>query len=239
MDGIRFIVAGGLLDGSGAEVRKKVFLAVKDGIIAAIDPVERLPRGGGAVIDDFSHCTILPPLVDCSVSLARSPSVDRRVRLLAEEAGPLEKAAMVGRHIRYCHAYGVLGVVDSEEISDLVEHCPEGQGGMLVIRTAARLLPTGKGGGAEPSAEGDYLKIGYSASIEDEEGPDTRLVYKDLCRILRHRGGKKAVVVANGPQRVAEALEAGADAIEQGYLAWVRTISRKWPERRCCGYQVF
>ena len=217
MDGIRFIVAGGLLDGSGAEVRKKVFLAVKDGIIAAIDPVERLPRGGGAVIDDFSHCTILPPLVDCSVSLARSPSVDRRVRLLAEEAGPLEKAAMVGRHIRYCHAYGVLGVVDSEEISDLVEHCPEGQGGMLVIRTAARLLPTGKGGGAEPSAEGDYLKIGYSASIEDEEGPDTRLVYKDLCRILRHRGGKKAVVVANGPQRVAEALEAGADAIEQGY----------------------
>lgn len=215
MDGTRFIVAGSLIDGSGAEVRKNVSLAVKDGVITAIDQVKRLPDG--AAIDNFSHCTILPPLVDCSVSLARSPSVDRRVRLLAEEAGLAEKTAMVGRHIRYCHAYGVLGVADSDEIAELVGHCPEGQGRMLAIRTADRLLPTGKSGGPEPSVDGDYLKIGYSASIEDEEGPDSRLEYKDLCRILWHRGGKKAVVVANGPQRVAEALEAGADAIEQGY----------------------
>jgi imidazolonepropionase-like amidohydrolase len=38
-----------------------------------------------------------------------------------------------------------------------------------------------------------------------------------LSRILQHRGGKKAVVVANGQQQVEEALEAGCDAIEQGY----------------------
>jgi imidazolonepropionase-like amidohydrolase len=189
----RFIVAGSLIDGSGGEVQKNVFLAVRDGIITAIDPVERLSHGDGAAIDDFSHCTILPPLVDCSVSLAQSPSVDRRVRLQAEMAGPVEKAAMVGRHIRYCHAYGVLGVADSDEINDLVDHCPEGRGRMLAIRTAGRLIPTGKGGGAEPSTGGDYLKIGYSTGIEDEEGVDTRLGYKDLCRILRHRGGKKVL----------------------------------------------
>jgi imidazolonepropionase-like amidohydrolase len=211
MEGTRFIVAGSLIDGSGAEVRKNVFLTVKDGIIAAIDSAARLSSRDGAVIDDFSHCTILPPLVDCSVSLAQSPSVDRRVRLLAEEAGLPEKAVMVGRHIRYCHAYGVLGVADSDAIADLVEHCPEGQGGMLAIRTA-----TGKGDGAEPSAGCDYLKIGYSADIEDEEG-QARLDHEVLCHILRQRGGKKAVVVANGPRKVAEALEAGADAIEQGY----------------------
>ncbi|MCW5209675.1 amidohydrolase family protein, partial [Desulfobulbus sp. US1] len=39
----------------------------------------------------------------------------------------------------------------------------------------------------------------------------------NLCRILQARGEKKAVVVVNGPQQVAEALEAGCDAIEQGY----------------------
>ena len=103
MDGTRFIVAGSLIDGSGADVRKNVFLTVKDGIIAAIDSAARLPRQDGAAIDDFSHCTILPPLVDCSVSLSRSPSVDRQVRLSFEDAGLAEKAAMLGRHIRYCH----------------------------------------------------------------------------------------------------------------------------------------
>ena len=40
---------------------------------------------------------------------------------------------------------------------------------------------------------------------------------KSLGRILQHRGDRKAVVVANGPQQVGEALAAGCDAIEQGY----------------------
>jgi len=61
------------------------------------------------------------------------------------------------------------------------------------------------------------LKIAYSGNIEDEEGPDPRMSQEDLCHILQQRGGRKAVVVANGVQQVAEALAAGCDAIEQGY----------------------
>ena len=219
MDGTRFIVAGSLIDGSGADVRKNVFLAVKDGIIAAIDSAAHLPRKNGASIDDFSHCTILPPLVDCSVSLSRSPSVDRRVRLSSEDAGLAEKAAMLGRHIRYCHAYGVLGVADSDEISGLVEHYREGMelAGIIDIRTSGSICPSRKDCAPDTSAGGDFLKIGYSANIENEEGPNPRLDHEDLCRILQHRGGKKAVVVANGVRQVAEALEAGCEAIEQGY----------------------
>ena len=219
MDSTRFIVAGSLIDGSGADVRKNVFLAVKDGIIAAIDSAAHLPREDGVVIDDFSHCTILPALVDCSVSLSRSPSVDRRVRLSSEDAGLAEKAAMFGRHIRYCHAYGVLGVADSDEISGLVEHYRERMEltRILDIRTPGRLCPNSKDSAPDTSAGGDFLKIGYSANIENEEGPNPRLDHEDLCRILQHRGGKKAVVVANGVRQVAEALEAGCEAIEQGY----------------------
>jgi imidazolonepropionase-like amidohydrolase len=219
MDGTRFIVAGSLIDGSGKDVRKNVFLAVKGGIITAIDSVTRLPSEDEAVIEDFSHCIILPPLVDCSVFLARSPSVDRRVRQSSEDAGLAEKAAMVGRHIRYCHAHGVLGVAEGDEIIRLVEHCREGMGpgDIIDLRTSGRLCSNRKDCAPDRSAGGDFLKIGYCPNIEDEEESYPQIDHQKLCRLLRYKGGKKAVVVANGVQQVAEALEAGCDAIEQGY----------------------
>lgn len=199
----RFIVAGRFVDGSGGDVRRNVFLAVKDTIITAICTVADLPQNEGAAIDDFSHCTIVPPLVDCSVSLARSPSVDRRMRLADEEAGFAKKAAMLDRHIRDCHAHGVLGMADNDDISDLVKRYQEGmaQRSIIDIRSSGH----------------DFLKLGYSGNIEYEEAPHPRLTLEDLWSILQHRGGKKAVVVVNGPQQVEEALEAGCDAIEQGY----------------------
>ncbi len=220
MDGTRFIVAGGFIDGSGADVRRNIFMAVKDGIITAIGSAADLPRNDGTAIDDFTHCTILPALVDCSVSLSQSPSVDREVRLSTEEAGFAEKAAMLERHIRYCHAHGVQGVAVSDDITDLREHYQKGeaQGTIIAIRTAGRLCRSWHDCTAGNSADGDFLKIGYSGNIEEEAPPHPRLKHEDLCRILQHRGEKKAVVVANGRQQVKEALEAGCDAIEQGYL---------------------
>jgi imidazolonepropionase-like amidohydrolase len=203
----RFIVAGRFIDGSGTDLRRNVFLTVKDAIITAIGPAANLPRNDRAVIDDFSHCTILPALVDCSVSLSRSPAIDEKVRLSVEEAGFAKMAAILEQHIRDCHAHGVLGVADSDEITDLVEGY---QGGMelesiIDIRTAGK------------SVGGDFLKLDYSTNVEDDEAPDPQLSHEDLCHILQHSGKKKAVVVANGQQQVEEALEAGCDAIEQGY----------------------
>ncbi len=173
MGGSRFIVAGAFIDGSGAEVRRNVFLAVKDAIITAIGSAADLPRHDGAAIDDFSHCVILPALVDCSVSLTRSPSVDRKVRLAAEEADPAEKAAMLERHISYCHAYGVLGVADSDDLTGLVERYQEGLApeSIIDIRTSGGLCRSRQEWAAGNPAGGDFLKIGYSANIEDEEAP--------------------------------------------------------------------
>ncbi len=215
----RFIVAGSIIDGSGAAVRRNVFLAVKDGIITDIGSVARLPGNEGDAIDDFSHCIILPPLVDCSVCLSRSPSVDRRVRLSSEASGLAKKAAMLERHIRYCHAHGVQGVADSDDITNLLGQYQEGgaQGGIIDIRTSGRLCRSRQDCADSYSTGGDFLKIGYSDNIEDEEASSPRLNHEDLCRILQHRGGKKAVVVANGLQQVEEALGAGCDAIEQGF----------------------
>lgn len=219
MAGTRFIVAGSFIDGSGAAVRRNVFLAVKDGMISAIGSAADLARHDRAAIDDFSHCTILPALVDCSVSLSRSPAVDSRVGAAVEEAGHAQKAAMLARHIRYCHIYGVLGVAENDDITDLLEHYHGGrwQGSMIDLRTSAGLCRSRQDCAAGNPAGGAFLKIAYSGNIEDGEATGPRLSYEDLRGILRRRGGKKAVVVANGMQQVGEALAAGCDAIEQGY----------------------
>ncbi len=213
-------MAGRFIDGSGADVRKNVFLAMKGGIIIAIGSATDLPRNDRAAIDDFTHCTIVPALVDCSVSLSRSPSVDREVRLSTEKAGFAKKAAMLERHILYCHAHGVQGVADSDDMTGLVERYREGmaQESIIDIKTSGRLCRSRQDCAAGNPAGSDFLKIGYSGNIEDEKTPHPRLNHEDLCRILRHRGEKKTVVVANGRQQVKEALEAGCDAIEQGYL---------------------
>lgn len=205
----RFILAGNLIDGSGAGVRRDVYLAVKDTVITAIGPAADLPRHAGAAVDDFSHCTILPALIDCSVSLSRSPSVDPKVRL-AEESGMEQKTAMVARHLRDCHAHGVLGVAASDGENGLGLDGPGGTApGMIDIRTGD-LCRGGQDDG------GDFLRIAFSSNIDDDV-PPPRLGHDHLCRLLQHRGGKKAVVVANGREQVAAALAAGCDAVEQGY----------------------
>lgn len=219
MGEIRHIVAGSFIDGSGADVRRNIFLSVKDGMITAIGAVADLPRMDGQVIDDFSHCIILPALVDCSVSLSSSPSVDRLTRLSLKEASLEKKTALLEQHSLYCHAHGVLGVADSDELTDLAEL--DGlrvvrQGGIIDIRTSGHLCRS-RQNAVDNQTGFDFLKIAYSSNIENDQVPDPRLNYEDLCLILQQRGGKKAVVVANGRQPVEQTLAAGCEAIEQGY----------------------
>jgi imidazolonepropionase-like amidohydrolase len=199
----RYIVAGSFIDGSGDPVRKNAFLAVQDGIITGIGPITDLPRNHGTMVDDLSHCTIVPPLVDCSVSLMRSPSVDEKVRSAMEEGGIAKKIALAAQHIRYCHAHGVLGLAESVETIGLEEHLQEvmAQEDIIDIRTSGT----------------DFLRTVYSSILHNGGAPRSRLNRDDLYNILRQRGKKKAVVVANGQQPVREALAAGCDAIEQGY----------------------
>ncbi|MDH3349432.1 MAG: amidohydrolase family protein [Desulfobulbaceae bacterium] len=219
MNGTRFVVAGSFIDGSGGDIRRNVFLEVKNGIIVAIGSAEDLPRNEGAVIDDFSHCIILPALVDCSVSLSRSPSVDMGMRLFMEEGGGARKVTMLEQHISYCHAHGVQGVVENDDITDLLDRYHDGmtQGSMIDIRVPVLSCLSEQDCIAVNSPRGDYLKIGYSCNIEDEQGPSLQLNQEALHRVLQQKGGRKAVVVANGAQKVKEAIEAGCDAIEQGY----------------------
>lgn len=107
----------------------------------------------------------------------------------------------------------------SEDITDLLKGHDDGvkQGSIIDIRTSARLCGSRQDWAVNSSTGSAFVKIGYSGNIEDEKAPSPQLTHEDLVHLLRYRGGKKAVVVANGLQQVEEALEAGCDAIEQGY----------------------
>jgi len=214
MSETRFIVAGNFVDGSGVSVRRDVFLAMKGGIITAIGSAADLPNQAGDVIDDFSHCTLLPALVDCSVSLSRSPSVDRKVRSFYEESGFAKKAAMLERHIHYCHSHGVLGVADCDDITDLVAEMA--QKSLIDIRIPGGLCRSRHVTVGTP-AGADFFKIDFSGNIEDEKSAYSGANPENLEDVLQHRGGHKVVVIANGIHQVGEALAAGCDAIEQGY----------------------
>lgn len=215
----RLIIAGRLIDGTGNEVRRGVYLTVKNGEITAINSIHNLPVNSTIPIDDFSHCTLLPALVDSSVSLTKSPSIEGSIRLSAEEGNCTQKLLTLERHIHYCHSHGVLGVADSSDVVELLRHC-HGQhlkSSKIDIRTSSRLCLNNKDCLTDNSTDFDYFIVTYSSSIEYENSLPTQVTHKELSYALQHKAHKKAVVIANGAQHVEEALDAGCDAIEQGF----------------------
>jgi imidazolonepropionase-like amidohydrolase len=223
MDATRFIVAGGLLDGRSAVARKNVYLAVKDGRITAMGRRDELPDEPGAIIDDLSHCTIVPPLMDCSVALSRSPSIDPNTQASVEAADPEQRAALFRRHIGDCLAHGVLAVADNGTPEGLLarSRTPTAQEQAIVICSSAPILLNTADDAPTPALGHQFHRIQYSPDIDQAEvsGPGMSVMNVDALRsLLSQPRREKTVVVANGPQAVAEALAAGCDAIEQGYL---------------------
>ena len=164
----KYIVAGSLIDGTGAEVRKNVYLKVQDTIITAIGSTDNLPQVDTSAVHDFSHCTIVPAMVDCNVYLLRSPSVNAMVRLAAQDAGQDEKKILLEKHISYCHSHGVLGVSDSDEISGLIKRQQEN---LIDVRTADR----------------DFIRIRFSQDIEGEQLETSLVQPDDLYKTLQEK----------------------------------------------------
>ncbi len=197
----RCITAGYFIDGNGAVMLRNVFLTVEEGFITSIGEGVDLKSDNGMSIDDYSQCIVLPALVDCSIYMFSSPSVDEKVRQSAEEATLPQKNSLMKRHIGYCHSYGVLGAVVNDATTELYNslYAVEKKG-LINIKTT-----------------NDFIRIRYPSTIDDRSVSPSELSFVNLCSSLQNRGRKKAVVVANGRKAVEEALIAGCDAIEQGY----------------------
>ncbi|MDH3394457.1 MAG: amidohydrolase family protein, partial [Desulfobulbaceae bacterium] len=183
-----------MIDGTGGPVQRKVLLTVKNGLIAAIGSVNDLPANANAA--DLSHCTIVPALVDCIVSLTRSPSVDNQA------VTPTDNTILLNRHIRDTHSHGLLGVANCDDPAGVVQkYLKENKSAIIDIRNSGH----------------DFLKIFYTGSIDAEASPAKPTRPAKLRSILEKRGNRKTIIVANGEQQVTDALAAGCDAIEQGY----------------------
>jgi len=236
MDATRFIVAGGLLDGRSPVAHKNVYLAVKDGRITTIGRRDELPDEPGAIIDDLSHCTIVPPLMDCSVALSSSPSIDPNTQASVEAADPEQRAALLRRHIRDCLAHGVLAVADNGTPEGLLARSgtPTAQEQAIVICSSAPILRHTADDPPAPALGRQFHRIQYSPDIDqaDGPGPGMSVMNVDALRSLLSQPRRgKTVVVANGPQAVAEALAAGCDAIEQGYLMGEENLRKMAADR--------
>ena len=209
MNATRFIVVGSLIDGLGGRVRKRVLLTVQGGRIAAIGPAAEPAGGNGVAVQDLSHCTVVPPLVDCSVALAGSSSLESQAGR-GETAGS-QDATLVARHLRDCHDHGVLGLADRSAAAT-----PAEAQGLVTLRSCGRLV-RGDDGVLEVAAAGDFLRIDSTGDIDADTPASPGLDRQALGRLLAQRGPGRTVVVANGATAVTEALAAGCDAIEQGY----------------------
>ncbi|WP_319548869.1 amidohydrolase family protein [Desulfogranum marinum] len=218
MSDVLFITIGTLIDGSGAPARRNVYLKTQNGTITAIDSLENLPSGIIA-LDDLTHCTVVPPLIDCSVSLCLSPSIDQSVRRTSRQGSTAKKAALLEQHVHYCHSHGVLGVADCDDTEGLVKlnQSTLSAENILEVQSAGKAIGSLDEYAAGNWHESDFLKIRYTKNIEDQYPSAQSMQYEDLYTILQHKGEKKAVVIANGEQQVGEAVAAGCEAIEQGY----------------------
>lgn len=209
MNATRFIVVGSLIDVLGGRVRKRILLTVQGGRIAAIGPAAERAGGNGVAVQDLSHCTVVPPLVDCSVALAGSSSLESQAGR-GETAGS-QDATLVARHLRDCHDHGVLGLADRSAAAT-----PAEAQGLVTLRSCGRLV-RGDDGVLEVAAAGDFLRIDSTGDIDADTPASPGLDRQALGRLLAQRGPGRTVVVANGATAVTEALAAGCDAIEQGY----------------------
>lgn len=209
MNATRFIVVGSLIDVLGGRVRKRILLTVQGGRIAAIGPAAERAGGNGVAVQDLSHCTVVPPLVDCSVALAGSSSLESQAGR-GETAGS-QDATLVARHLRDCHDHGVLGLADRSAAAT-----PAEAQGLVTLRSCGRLV-RGDDGVLEVAAAGDFLRIDSTGDIDADTPASPGLDRQALGRLLAQHGPGRTVVVANGATAVTEALAAGCDAIEQGY----------------------
>ncbi|WP_028584965.1 hypothetical protein [Desulfogranum mediterraneum] len=110
-----YIVAGWLFDGSGKPVARQMLLAVKEGRWAGWEPCsgERLAElSAQAVVEELSHCTILPPLVDGRAHLALSATTDLGKRQEQQRASPEQLRLQLSRHLRDHFSHGILAVAD-------------------------------------------------------------------------------------------------------------------------------
>lgn len=246
-----YILAGWLIDGSGGKIRDRMLLRIEDGRFAAIE--EYRPDCGleASKLTDLSHCTVLPPLVDCHLHLFMSGTTDRSLRDRQLTAGDDELRPVIGRHLHDLFSHGVLAARDGGDHGGFALRYREEVGlpGELILRIAGRAWHRkGRYGGlvGRYPLEGERLDEAYLR--EGDDGADLVKVMQSGLNSLKQFGretapqfsleelsglvraaegrGRRVMVHANGREPVRLAVEAGCHSIEHGYFMGRENLMR-------------
>lgn len=250
MKGTTYIHCGWMIDGSGGPVRKKILIKIVDGRIGGIEPYRPDDRPASAELVDFSHCTILPPLVDSHVHLFMSGTTNMAVRERQLVAGYDELRPVIRQHLHYLFSHGVLAARDGgDRIGAALRYRTEEEShGEMVLKVAGRALRREDrygsliGPGLKESEGlveayrrgtdgGDHVKLVNSGLnslklVGRETLPQfSRQEISDLVQAAAE-DGRRVMVHANGREPVRLAVEGGCHSIEHGFFMGGENLQR-------------
>ncbi len=242
MEEKKFIFVGWLIDGSGGPILDHVLLGVENGIITDLEDGCNKKNIAADRITDLSHCTILPPLVDCHLHLFMSGTLDPEIRECQLTADCSELEPVIERHLNYLFSHGVLAVRDGGDrggctlryreqmdVSFPVKVKTTGRAwkqknryGSLIGRSPAEDESLAEGFLREPDGA-DWVKLVNSGlNSLKRYGHETacQFTVEEMIHLLEVAGlqGKKVMVHANGVLPVKGAIQAGCHSIEHGFF---------------------
>ena len=251
MKEIGLILAGWLIDGTGARTLKDVALETSDGYILRIRkmlPVDRRRND----VTDYSQCTLLPVLVDSHVHLFMSGTDDPGLRKHQCQATYSEAKSTIKRHIQEQVASGILAVRDGGDHGGYTrrykKRCCNREDSPLKLMVAGKAwhapLHYGRLLGRSPILGQslarcisrkwrgvDHVKIinsGLNSLCCFGKKTSPQFDSADLAETAErvHRVGLKLMVHANGELPVRMAIEAGCDSIEHGFFMGRENLMR-------------
>lgn len=240
----RYILAGWLLDGSGAGPEKRMLLTIAAGKIMEIRPVSDSERIGTERLTDLSYGVILPPFVDSHVHLCMSGSVDPRIReeqLTADCSGLRPFATM---HLGHHFSHGVLAIRDGgDRLGCVARFLDEGslpdEVPVIVKTSGTAFHRAGRYGGLIGRPVGPQQSLAAVYGAVDFHHDQVKVVNSGLNSLVKfgvrtqpqfgldelrelvrsaHARNRNVMVHANGEEPVRVAIEAGCDSIEHGFF---------------------
>jgi imidazolonepropionase-like amidohydrolase len=244
------VLAGWMIDGTGAPIKKNVLLVIKNGIFKEIKPFHMGFMKSSALMD-LSGYTLLPGLADAHVHLFMSGTGDPRRRKQQLHEGFQRVRSTISRHLAQLFAHGILAVRDGGDKNGYARHykknCVEKKYAAISIHVAGkawhkpgrygsfvgRALKKGTlaAGILRERDDIDHVKIIQSGlnslTVFGKESPP-QFHLKALKEAVDASSslGLKTMVHANGKVPVQIALEAGCSSIEHGFFMGKRNLAK-------------
>ncbi len=249
-----FIRAGWLLDGRGGPAQEDILLCLENGHISSVKPFSFALGIKPEELHDFSHCTILPPLVDSHVHLFMSATTDLKIRKKQLDASYQELLPVIRLHMEDLFGHGVLAVLDGGDYGGYaLRFSREEEFPAMQLKTSGcawhRQGHYGRLIGRTPESYGtddllkafflaqrqtgiaDFVKIMQSGpvSLHDLDLKITPQFSDDDLRTLvsaAKKCGNKVMAYANGAEPVQSVIEAGCDALLHGLFMGEENLRR-------------